>query len=67
MKEDHVFAKVFAAVLLTAAAVCALVAYWEKIVDICYSIADRIEEYGADRMEDAADSKDFDDQDLPPA
>ena len=40
--------KIVAAVMAAAAVICAVVAYWDKIMDVFYSIADKVEEKKAD-------------------
>ena len=44
MKTARFVLKIVAAAMATAAVVCAVVAYWDKIVDVFDSIADKLEE-----------------------
>lgn len=54
--------KIVAAVAVVAAAVCAVAAYWDRIVDAFYAVADRIEEKKADcRFATASEYEDYDD------
>ena len=48
MKTACFVLKITALVLSVAAVVCAVVAYWDKIVDLFYGIADKMEEKKAD-------------------
>lgn len=48
MKAARCILKVVAVLMVVAAAVCAVVAYWDKIMDVFYNIADKIEEKRAD-------------------
>ena len=62
MKAARFVLKIVAVAMAAATVACAVVAYWDKIVDFCYSIADRVEEKKADRRF-AAEYDDFDDFD----
>ena len=48
MKTARFVLKIVAAAMATAAVVCAVVAYWDKIMDVFDSIADKLEEKKAD-------------------
>ena len=62
MKAARFVLKIVAAVMVAAAA-CAVVAYWDKIVDLFYTVSDKIEEKKAD-CRFASEYDDFDDCDL---
>ena len=61
MKEKDGIFKFVAAAMLVAAAACAVVAYWEQIVDLIYTIGDKLEEMGAKRISIPNEYDDFDD------
>ena len=63
MKAARFVLKIVAVAMAAAAVACAVVAYWDQIVDFCYTVADRIEEKKADRKfaAEADDFADFDD------
>ena len=61
MKEKDGIFKFIAAAMLFAAAACAIVAYWEQIVDLIYAIGDKLEELGAKNITLPSESDDFDD------
>lgn len=44
MKTARFILKIVAVVMAAAAVACAVVAYWDKIADMFYSIADKLEE-----------------------
>ena len=44
MKTARFILKIVAVAMAAAAVACAVVAYWDKIVDVFYSIADKLEE-----------------------
>ena len=44
MKVAQAILKAVAIGLVVGAAVCAVIAYWDKIVDVFYNLADKIEE-----------------------
>ena len=44
MKTARFILKIVAAAMAAAAVACAVVAYWDKIMDLFYSIADKVEE-----------------------
>ena len=48
MKAARCMLKIVAVLMVVAAAVCAVAAYWDKIMDVFYTIADKIEEKRAD-------------------
>ena len=48
MKIARFVLKIVAAAMVVAAAACAVVAYWDKIVDAFYAVADKIEEKKAE-------------------
>ena len=48
MKVARFVLKIVALSLAAAAAVCAVVAYWDRIVDAFYAVADKIEEKKAE-------------------
>lgn len=62
MKAARLVLKIVALVLMAAAIVCAFVAFWDKIVDLFYTVADKLEEKRADssfdsEYDDYADSE----------
>lgn len=63
MKVARFVLKIVAAAMVVAAAVCAVVAYWDKIVDAFYAIADKIEEKKAE-CRYASEYDDFEDCEL---
>ena len=48
MKTVRFVLKIVAVAMAAAAVACAVVAYWDKIMDVFYSIADKVEEKKAD-------------------
>lgn len=48
MKIARFVLKIVAVAMVVAAAACAVVAYWDKIVDAFYAVADKIEEKKAE-------------------
>ena len=48
MKAARFVLKVVAISMAAAAVACAVAAYWDRIVDVFYAIADKIEEKKAD-------------------
>lgn len=48
MKVARFVLKIVAVAMIVAAAACAVVAYWDKIVDAFYAVADKIEEKKAE-------------------
>ena len=63
MKVARFVLKLVAALMVVAAAVCAVVAYWDRIVDAFYAVADKIEEKKAE-CRFASEYDDFEDCDL---
>lgn len=63
MKVAHFVLKIVAALMVAAAAVCAVVAYWDRIVDAFYAVADKIEEKKAE-CRFASEYDDFEDCEL---
>lgn len=53
--------KILAAVMALAAVVCAVVAFWDHIMDLFDAIADKVEERRADRSFQPAEFDDYDD------
>ena len=66
MKAARYVLKIVAITLAVAAAVCTVVACWDKIVDFFYAVADKIEEKKADCRfaSEYDDFEDFDDCEL---
>lgn len=60
MKAARFVLKVVAVSMAVVAAACAIAAYWDKIVDVFYAIADKIEEKKAD-CRFASEYDDYDD------
>ena len=44
MKVARFVLKIVAAAALVSAVVCAVIAYWDKILELFYTVADKIEE-----------------------
>ncbi len=63
MKVARFVLKIVAVTMVVAAAVCAVVAYWDKIMDAFYTVADKIEEKKAD-CRFASEYDDYEDCDL---
>ncbi|MDE6589505.1 MAG: hypothetical protein K2K53_03990 [Oscillospiraceae bacterium] len=63
MKAARCVLKIVALVLVVAAAVCTVVAFWDRIMDLFYTIADKLEEKKAD-CRFASEYDDYDDLDL---
>ena len=63
MKVARCVLKIVALLMVVAAAVCAVAAFWDKIVDLFYTVADRLEEKKAD-CRFASEYDDFEDFDL---
>ena len=53
--------KILAAVMALAAVVCAVVAFWDHIMDLFDAIVDKVEERRADRSFQPAEFDDYDD------
>lgn len=64
MNATRLALKIAAAIMLVAAAVCAVVAYWDKILDMFYTVADKLEEWKADHCIDSSEYDDYDDSAL---
>lgn len=60
MKTARFILKIVAAVMAAAAVVCAIVAFWDSIMDLFDTIADRLEEKKAHRRF-ASEYDDYDD------
>ena len=60
MKTARCILKIVAMAMVVAAAVCAVAAHWDKIMDAFYTIADKIEERKAD-CRFASEYDDYDD------
>ena len=63
MKAARSILKITAVLMVVAAAVCAVVAYWDKIVDVFYAIGDKLEEKKANCCF-ASEYDDYEDLDL---
>ena len=63
MKAARLVLKIVALVMVAAAAVCAVIAFWDKIVDAFYAVADKLEEKKANCCF-ASEYDDFEDCDL---
>ena len=63
MKAARFVLKIVAAVMVAAAAACAVAAYWDKIVDVFYAVADKLEEKKAN-CRFASEYADYDDCEL---
>lgn len=63
MKTARCVLKIVAVLMVVAAAVCAVALYWDKIMDVFYTIADKIEEKRAD-CRFASEYDDFEDCEL---
>ena len=61
MKTARFILKIVAAVMAAAAVVCAVVAFWDSIMDLIDSIADRLEEKKAN-CRFASEYDDYDDE-----
>ena len=55
--------KIVASVMAVAAVICAIVAFWDQIMDLIDTIVDRVEEKRADRCFETAEFDDFADYD----
>ena len=55
--------RIVAAVMAAAALICAVVAFWDEIMDLIDAIVDRVEEKQADRCFEPAEFDDFADYD----
>ena len=63
MKVVRCILKIVALLMVAVAAVCAVVAFWDRIVDLFYTIADKVEEKKAD-CRFASEYDDYEDCDL---
>ena len=63
MKAARFVLKIVAAVMVASAAACAVAAYWDKIVDVFYAVADKLEEKKAN-CRFASEYDDYDDCEL---
>ena len=61
MKTARFVLKIVAAVMAAAAVVCAVIAFWDSIMDLFDTIADKLEEKKADRSF-ASEYDDYDDE-----
>ena len=61
MKTARFILKIVAVAMAAAAVACTVVAYWDKIMDVFYSIADKMEEKKAD-CRFASEFDDFDEE-----
>ena len=53
--------KIVAAAMAVAALVCAVAAFWDQIMDLIDTVADKVEERRADRCFQPAEYDDYDD------
>ena len=61
MKTARFILKIVAAAMMLAAVVCAIVAFWDQIMDLVDTIVDKIEEKRADRCFEPEEMDDYDD------
>ena len=61
MKTARFILKIVATVMTVAAVVCAIVAFWDQIMDLFDTIVDKIEEKRADRCFEPSEFDDYDD------
>lgn len=61
MKVARFVLKIIAAAAAVSALVCAIIAYWDKIMDLFYTISDKIEEKKADHCFCSSEYDDFED------
>ena len=59
MKTARFILKITAAVMTLAAIVCAIIAFWDQIMDLFDTIADKIEEKRANRCFEPETPEDF--------
>lgn len=64
MKVARFVLKCVALGLSMAAVVCAIIAYWDKIMDVFYTVSDKIEEKKAAKLCDDAEFSDYADCDM---
>lgn len=63
MKVVRLILKLVAVMLSVTAVACAVIAYWDRIVDFFYGIQDKIEERKAARCFCSSEFDDYDDMD----
>ena len=63
MKTVRFILKIVATVMTLAAVVCAIVAFWDQIMDLFDTIVDKVEEKRADRCFEPEEFDDFADYD----
>ena len=63
MKLARFILKIVATAMAVAAVVCAIVAFWDQIMDLFDTIIDKLEEKRADRCFEPEESDDFADYD----
>ncbi len=61
MKTARFILKIVAAAMTLAAVVCAIVAFWDQIMDLVDTVVDKIEEKRADRCFEPEEMDDYDD------
>lgn len=61
MKTARFILKIVAAAMAVAAVVCAVVAFWDQIMDLFDTIIDKVEEKRADRCFEPSEFDDYDD------
>ena len=61
MKTARLILKIVAAAMTLAAVVCAIVAFWDQIMDLVDTVVDKIEEKRADRCFEPEEMDDYDD------
>lgn len=64
MKVTRCVLKIVAALAVLAAVACAVAAYWDRIVDAFYTVADKIEEKKASCCFESSEYDDYDDDDI---
>ena len=63
MKAARFILKIVAIAMTAAAVACAIIAFWDQIMDLFDTIADKVEERRADRCFEPAEFDDFADYD----
>lgn len=63
MKTARFILKIVAAAMTLAAVVCAIIAFWDQIMDLFDTVVDKIEEKRADRCCEPEEPEDFADYD----
>ena len=61
MKTARFILKIVAAAMTLAAVMCAIVAFWDQIMDLVDTVVDKIEEKRADRCFEPEEMDDYDD------